>query len=307
MDMELAIVGAGSAGYSAAIYAGRSGLNTVVFDKGSGGGLANLAPLVENYPGFESISGMDLMDKMKDHAQGYAQFNMFEEVTNLVPEDDSAHVRVVTPKGDYEVGAVIIATGATYKLLNVPGEKTFLGRGVSYCATCDGSFFKNKEVAVIGGGNSAVNEALYLHYLGCRVTIVHRRNLLRAEATLGQRVTAQGIAVIWNSEVEEIVGDTKVTGLHIKNRETGKVTTLSVDGAFISVGEVPQSDLAKELGVETYGPGYIKTDRMQRTNVLRVLAAGDVTGGMRQILTACAEGALASMNAIEILGKQYPF
>ncbi len=307
MDMELAIVGAGSAGYTAAIYAGRAGLDAVVFDKGAGGGLATWAPLVENYPGFKSISGIDLMDTMKDHAQDYAQFNMFEEVTAFVREEDPAPAHVNTAKGDYEVGAVIIATGSTHKLLNVPGEKALRGRGVSYCATCDGSFFKNKEVAVIGGGNSAVNEALYLHQLGCRVTLIHRRDRLRAEEALGDKVAKQGIPVIWESEVEEIGGDTKVTDLRVKNLETEAITILPIDGVFISVGEVPQSDLAKAIGIETYGPGYIKTDRMQRTNIPRFLAAGDVTGGMRQIITACAEGALASMSVMEVLGKQYPF
>jgi thioredoxin reductase (NADPH) len=307
MDKELAIIGAGSAGYTAAIYAGRAGLDAVVFDKGTGGGLATWAPFVENYPGFKHITGLELMDRMKEHAQEYAQFNMFEEVTDLVREQDDTYVQVISSKDKYEVGAVIIATGAVHKQLNVPGEKNLRGRGISYCATCDGSFFKDKQVAVIGGGNSAVNEALYLHHLGCKVTIIHRRNQLRAEEALEAEVRNQNIAIIWNSMVEEILGGDKVTGLLIKNRETEEITTFSVDGVFISIGEMPQSALAERVGAETYGLGYIRIDRMQRTTVPRILAAGDVTGGMRQIVTACAEGALASMTAMDILGKQYPF
>lgn len=305
--MELAIIGAGSAGYTAAIYAGRAGIDAVVFDKGAGGGLATWAPNVENYPGFTSISGIDLMDKMKEHAQDYAQFNLFEEVTDVQRTENGHRVEVVTAKDTYRAGAVILCTGTVPKHLEVRGEKELRGRGVSYCATCDGSFFKGKKVAVIGGGNSAVNEALYLHHLGCQVSIVHRRNQLRAEEALEQEVKKNNIPVIWNSEVEEILGDTQVTGLRIVDKETGESTTLPTDGVFVSIGEVPQSALAEKAGAETYGPGYVQTDRMQRTTVSRLLAAGDVTGGMRQIITACAEGALAAMSAVEILDKQYPF
>jgi len=307
MDIELAIIGAGSAGYTAAIYAGRAGIDAVVFDRETGGGLATWAPNVENYPGFKSISGIDLMDRMKEHAQDYARFNLFEEVTQLHREEDRGHVEVVTSKDSYRAGAVIVCTGTTHKHLGVPGEKELRGRGVSYCATCDGSFFRDKGVAVIGGGNSAVNEALYLHHLGCRVFIVHRRDQLRAEEALEREVRKNDIPVIWSSEVQEILGDSKVTGLRIVNHETGESSTIPADGVFVSIGETPQSELASKVGVETYGPGYIQTDRMQRTNVPRILAAGDVTGGMRQIVTACGEGALAAMSAVEILGRQYPF
>jgi len=268
MDMELAIIGAGSAGYAAGIYAGRAGIDAVIFDAGMGGGF-------------------------------------YEEVNEIKKEGDK--FKLVTSKGEHEAGAVIICTGTVHKKLDVKGEKELAGRGVSYCATCDGFFFKDKKVVVVGGGNSAVAEALYLHQVGCDVSIIHRRDVLRAEKMLGDEAIKRGIKVIWNSVVEEIVGKDKVEGVKLKNVKTGEEKTMPVDGVFISVGEVPKSEIAKRAGVETDDYGYIKTDDMQRTNVKGIYAAGDVTGGVRQIITACAEGAKAALASTEVLGKMYPF
>ena len=305
MDMELAIIGAGSAGYAAGIYAGRAGINAVIFDAGMGGGLATESPEIENYPGFKKINGIDLMEKMKDHAKEYAKFKFYEEVKEIKKEGDA--FRIVTSKGEYEAGAVIICTGTTHKKLDAKGEKELAGRGVSYCATCDGFFFKDKDVVVIGGGNSAVIEAIYLKQVGCNVSIVHRRDRLRAEKSLEERAVGMGINIVWDSVVEEIVGKEKVEGVKLKNVKTGKTEIMKVDGVFISIGEVPQSEIAVNAGVETDEHGYIKTDEMQRTNVKGIYAAGDVTGGVRQIVTACSEGAKAALMSTEVLGKMYPF
>lgn len=302
---ELAIVGAGPAGFTAAIYAKRAGINAVAFDMSIGGGLALESPEIENYPGFPSIRGIELVDKMREHAQKYSEIRFMEEVTNLEIVGES--IKVTTTLGTYTVGAVILATGEEHRKLDVKGEREFLGKGVSYCATCDGFFFKGKRVAVIGGGNTSLCESLYLKGLNIDVTIVHRRDRFRAEAGIVERALDSGIKVVRDSVVEEIYGDETVRGVRLRNLKTGESLDLGVDGVFITIGEVPRTKLAKDLGVELDEKGYIKTDRQCRTNIPRVYAAGDVTGGVRQIITACAEGAVAALSACEVLGKQYPY
>lgn len=304
-DYEIAIIGAGAAGYSAAIYAGRSGATVAVFDRGMGGGLTMEAPKVENYPGFKSIGGVELMEKMKEHASEYAEMKFGEEVTSIKLMEDG--VEMETTRGKYNVGAVIICTGTEHRKLNVKGEKEFAGRGVSYCATCDGFFFKGKKVAMVGGGNSAVIEAIYLKQIGCDVVLIHRRDELRAEKALEEEAREKGIEFIWNSVVEEIFGDSMVKGIRIKNVKTGEESNIEVDGVFISIGEEPQNKLAKEIGVELGENGYIRTDEMGRTNMERIFAAGDITGGVRQIVTACAEGAKAALSAMRAIGKRSPY
>ncbi len=304
-DYEVAIIGAGAAGYSAAIYAGRSGAKVAVFDKGMGGGLTTEAPLVENYPGFKSIGGVELMEKMKEHASEYAEMRFGEEVTDIEAREDG--VILTTTRGKYNVGATILCTGTEHRKLNVKGEKEFAGRGVSYCATCDGFFFKGKKVAMVGGGSSAVIEAIYLKQIGCDVVLIHRRDELRAEKALEDEAKEKGIEFIWNSVVEEIFGDEMVKGIKIKNVKTGEISTLEVDGVFVSIGEEPQNKLARKLGLEMDEAGYVKIDGMGRTNVERIFAAGDLTGGVRQIVTACAEGAKAALASMKVIGKRSPY
>lgn len=304
-EYEIAIVGAGAAGYAAAIYAGRSGARAVVFDRGVGGGLTTEAPKVENYPGFKSIGGMELMEKMKEHASEYAEMKFGEDVTALEVKENG--IDVTTAKGTYHVGAVILCTGTAHRKLGVKGEAEFAGRGVSYCATCDGFFFKGKKVAVVGGGSSAVIEAIYLRQIGIDVSVIHRRSELRAERALEEEAKKTGVAFIWNSVVEEILGTDAVEKLKIKNVTTGETHLLEVDGVFISIGEEPQSELARKIGVALDEHGYIKVDEMQRTNVERVFAAGDITGGVRQIITACAQGAKAALASLPLVGKRSPY
>lgn len=304
-DYEVAIIGAGSAGCAAAIYAGRSGANVVVFDKGMGGGLAVEAPKIENYPGFKSIGGMELMAKMLEHAKEYAEMKLGEEVKEIKVMKDG--IEIFTSKSKYVVKSVIICTGAEHKKLNVKGEKEFQGKGVSYCATCDGFFFKGKKVAVVGGGNSALIEAIYLKQIGCDVIVIHRRDELRAEKALEEEAKQKGIKFIWNSVVEEITGKEMVEKVRIRNVKTGEEKIMNIDGIFISIGEEPRSEIAKKIGVKTDENGYIVVDDMGRTNIDRIFAAGDVTGGVRQIITACAEGAKAALAAMKSIGKRSPF
>ena len=205
MDYELAIIGAGPAGYSAAIYATRAGIKTVVFDKSGGGGLAMLSPNIENYAGFESISGIELMEKMKNHASKYTEIKFYEEVKKI--EKTNKNFNIETSNGNYVVGAVLIATGTEHRKLDVFGEKELSGKGVSYCATCDGFFFKGKKVAVIGGGNSALIEAVYLKQIGCEeVYLIHRRDQLRAEKSYEDDAKERGVKFLFNKVVEEIQG-----------------------------------------------------------------------------------------------------
>ena len=306
MDYELAIIGAGPAGYTASIYATRSGIKTIIFDKGNGGGLAALSPNIENYPGFESITGNELMERMKKHASKYSDFNFFEEVKNIKKNKDLFEIE--TDKKTYNTAAILLATGTENRKLNAPGEKKLQGRGVSYCATCDGFFFKNKKVAVIGGGNSALIEAVYLKQVGCKeVYLIHRRDQLRGEKTYELEAREKKIKILFNKTVAEINGEEKVESISLKDTQTGEIEKLEIDGVFVSIGEIPQNELAKKLGVELDKNGYIKTDKQMRTNVKGVYAAGDITGGLRQIITAAAEGAIAALTSTEVLGKKYPY
>jgi len=306
MEYELAIIGSGPAGFSAAIYAERAGIKTVVIDKGIGGGLANVSPKIENYPGFESISGIDLMEKMKNHASNYSDFRFNEMVKSIEKKDSEFNVK--TDKQSFNVKAVLLCTGTEYRKLNAPGEKELTGKGVSYCATCDGFFFKEKKVAVVGGGNSALIESIYLKQIGVKeVYVIHRRDQLRAEKAYEDEAIKKGVKIIFNNHVDSINGDQKIEYLELHDVKTDKKSKFPVDGVFISIGEEPQNEIAKKLGIKIDERGFIPTDRQMRTNIRGVYAAGDITGGLRQVVTACAEGAIAALSATEVLGKKYPY
>ncbi|VVB61187.1 Sulfide dehydrogenase subunit alpha [uncultured archaeon] len=306
MDYELAIVGAGPAGFSAAIYAYRSGISTVVFDRGSGGGLLQLAPNIENYAGFVSIPGVDLVEKMKQHASKYADYHFYEEVKEIKPS--STGFMIATEKTAYQVGAVILCTGTEHKKLDIPGESEFVGKGVSYCATCDGFFFKGKRVVVVGGGNAALMESIFLKQLRCKeVYVIHRRDQFRAEKIYEDEAQEKGVHFLFNTIVEEIHGNESVSSVDLFNLGTGKRSRLAIDGVFASVGVLPQNKIAQSLQLKLDENGYIIVDNAQRTNVRGVYAAGDITGGLRQVVTACAKGAVAALSSTEVLGKKYPY
>ena len=306
MDYELGIIGAGPAGLSASIYAVRAGIKTIVFDKGIGGGLAAIAPNIENYLGFKSISGIDLIEKMKEHASLYINVNYSECVEKIKKENNAFLIK--TDKKEYSVKSVLFCMGTKYRKLDVPGEKELQGKGVSYCATCDGFFFKNRRVVVIGGGNSALIEAIYLKQIGCKeVYVIHRRNMLRAERAYVDEAIKKGVKIIYETRVTSINGKDKVDYLELDNIKTGEKTKFEVDGVFISIGEEPQSSLAKEMGIKLDEKGYIIIDRQGRTNITGVYAAGDITGGLRQVITSAAEGAVAALTTTETTGKKYPY
>jgi thioredoxin reductase (NADPH) len=307
MEIELAIIGGGPAGYTAGIYAARAGLEPVILEKNGGGGLALFSPNIENYSGFESINGIDLMEKMRLHSNKYCEIKTFEKV-NKIKKNQKRLFTIETNKNKYHTKAIILCMGTEYRKLNVKGESELLGKGVSYCATCDGFFFKDKKVVVIGGGNSALIESIYLKQIGCKdVILIHRRDQLRAEKAYEEEAKKNKVNFIFNKNIEKINGSDKVESISLFDNKTSEKIDFKIDGVFISIGEIPQNELAKELDIELDERGYIIVDKNQRTNVVGIYAAGDITGGLRQIITACAEGAISALSTTEVLGKKYPY
>lgn len=301
--VDVIVAGAGPAGLTAAIYAERSGLKALVLEKGMIGGQVALTPEVENYPGFKRVGGVQLMEMIAEHAKSYGDIRQGEEVLEVKVGKD---IEVASGKGRYKARALVLATGAHSRMLGVPGEKTFYGRGVSVCASCDGWAYKGKKVVVVGGGNTALTEALHLHNLGVGVTVVHRRDALRAEKHLQNALADAGIEVLWNTAVEEFLGaEGELTGVRLKDTASDETRELAVDGAFLAIGWVPNSQLAQDIGVLVDDYGYIKVDRHMRTNIPRIYACGDVIGGVQQIVTAVGEGSTAALSLFEDLSNPY--
>lgn len=298
VETDLVVLGAGPAGLSAAIYAERSGLSTVVLDKAVVGGQVTVTPVVENYPGFADIAGLKLVEVLSSHARQYATIRENEPVEDIKV---GRQIEVHTPRNVFVTRALIFATGAQWRKIDVPGEDRFYGKGVSYCASCDGYAYRNRKVAVIGGGNTALTDALHLHNLGVQVTMIHRRDSFRAEKALQDSLTREGIPVIWNAVLEEVMGDTEVRGVRLRDTKTGEKRDVPFDGVFVAIGHVPNSEQAADLGIDLEPDGSIKVDRHMRTNIPRVYAAGDVIGGVRQIVTAVGSGATAALSAFEDL------
>ncbi|HHW43352.1 thioredoxin-disulfide reductase [Desulfofundulus thermobenzoicus] len=300
---EVAIIGGGPAGLTAGIYAARAELNTVLFERAMPGGLAASTEFIENYPGFsEGIGGPELTAQMEAQAR---RFGLEIRNNNIesIKQENGLFV-LDTDDGPVNARAVILATGAQPQRLNVPGEETYHGRGVSYCATCDGAFFRNKQVAVVGGGDAAVEEAMFLTRFASRVYIIHRRGELRATRIVQTRARQNPrIEFIWHSVVEEILGDTGVTGVRIKDVRTGDTRRVPVDGIFIYVGFHPASNLVKGL-VELDERGYVIADDQMRTSCPGLFAAGDVRKkSLRQVVTAVADGAIAAVSAERYLAE----
>ncbi|MCD6461525.1 MAG: thioredoxin-disulfide reductase [Thermoplasmata archaeon] len=298
-EYDLLIIGAGPAGLTAGIYGARSGLKTKILEAMMVGGQTALSPMIENYPGFPEIDGQGLMKAFRDHAERYVEIEEGFEVEEIRPTEGGFIVK--SDDEELRSSAVILATGAEHRKLGVPGEEELSGKGVSYCATCDGFFFKGKRVVVVGGGNTAVTEAIYLLDIGVDVTLVHRRDQLRADKALGDRYLSKGGSIEWNTVVSRIEGEGKVERVVLKDTVTGEEREMAVDGVFISVGIVPKTELARRLGVETDETGYVIVDKKQATNVQGVYAAGDITGGVRQIVTGCGQGAIAALSAYEYI------
>lgn len=300
-NFDIIIIGAGPAGLTAGLYAGRQNSKALVIDKGLAGGLGSEVPMMENYPGFDLISGMELISKMKPQCEKFSEIRENQIIEDIEKRDDGIYIKTKSSIGDdfneYLTKSVILATGASHRHLNVPGENEFLGRGVAYCATCDGMFFVNRNVLMVGGGNSAAQEALYLKNIGCNVKIVHRRDSLRCEHRLEELLEEKGVEILWNSTIKEIKGDMAVNSVTLVR--DGVEEEYETDAVFVAIGDEPSNGLAKQLGVELDENGYIITDKSQSTNVSGVYAAGDITGGVKQWIVACGEGAVAAISAYQ--------
>lgn len=286
---DVIIIGGGPAGLSAGIYAARGGLKTVIVESKSIGGQAQTAHEIQNYPGIKAIGGFDLCYSMMEQCTSFG----VDFALDRIAACDLQNKKITLESGNkLSAKFIIIATGASPRKLGVENESRFLGKGVSYCATCDGAFFKGKTVAVIGGGNTAVEDALYLEKLASKVYLVHRRDALRADRILCDRLEKSSVEVIWSSVVQNLDGDDNLTQMTLKNVKNDTLSTVSVDGVFVAIGQIPESNLFE--GVQKTSDGYIITDENMRTDIDGVFAVGDVRDKtLRQVITACADGAIA--------------
>ncbi len=298
---DVTIIGAGPAGLTSALYTSRAGLNTLVLEKAAPGGKVFLTDEVENYPGFKKIKGRELANQMKESSLAFGanyQYGDVEEVTEL----DNGNYLVKTNMDEYETRSVIVATGMVNKELGIPGEVEFQGRGVSYCAICDGNFFKEQDVAVIGGGNSALEEALYLADICKSVTLIHRRDEFRAEQYIVDKVLKkENINIIYDTVGVEVKGEEVVNGLVVENVKTKEQQTLDIKAVFIYIGFIPMTGYFDNLNI-TDENHNIKVDLNMRTDKPRIYGAGDVINKeLRQITTAVNDGSIAAQSAINDL------
>ncbi|MFW9811535.1 MAG: NAD(P)/FAD-dependent oxidoreductase [Candidatus Thorarchaeota archaeon] len=298
LDWELIVIGGGPAGMTAAIYGARFGLKTLLLESKVLGGAQATSPGIENYPGYTFIVGLELANKMKEQVKKCGAFiREITEVKSVEREGEDGDFLLDTRRGVYRAKAIIFATGGGHKHLGVPGEELLTGRGVSYCATCDGPLFRDKTVAVVGGGNTAVTEALYLAEVVNKVYLIHRRDELRAEKIIQDYIFNSSVEILWDTIVKEIKGEDLVNELVIENVKTGEVKSLAVEGAFVALGSNPESSLAKSIGVETNKRGEILVNAKQATNIPGVFAAGDVVESMKQIAVAVGHGAISADSA----------
>ena len=298
---DMIVVGGGPGGYAAALYAARAGLDTVVLEKLSAGGQMALTQQIDNYPGFEDgIDGFSLGEKMK---RGTERFGVETKLTEVLSLDLSGTVKKAeTSEGPLFARTIVVATGAGPRELGIESEQELIGKGVNYCAACDGMFYKNKTVVIAGGGNTAAADALILSRICKKVIVVHRRDTLRATKIYHEPLMkAENVEFRWDSEIIELLHDEKVIGIRLRNVKTGEETTLACDGVFVSIGRKPSSELVKDQ-VEVDPAGYIIADESTRTNIPGVFAVGDVrTKALRQVVTAVADGATAVHYAEEYL------
>lgn len=302
---DVVIIGAGPAGMAAAVYTGRSRLNTLVLEKGMPGGQILMTDWVENYPGFpEGVVPFELMDKFRKQAEKFGAKIDTDEVKELKKDGNLWHVG--GSKGKYPARAVIIATGSSYRRLGLRGEAKFIGRGVSFCATCDGAFFKDKDIAVVGGGDNALTEALFLTKFCRSLKLIHRRNKFRAVKILQERVLAnEKIEVIWDSVVEDVIGDKKIESIAIKNVKDNTTSTLKVDGLFVSIGMDPNTKFVKGL-LELNKWGEIKVKKNMQTSQPGIFAAGDATDACPEQMSTAVGTAVSAALAVDEYLSDYP-
>jgi thioredoxin reductase (NADPH) len=300
---EVIIIGGGPAGLTAGLYTSRAGLKTLLIERGIFGGQIVNARQVDNYPGFPvGISGFELASLMHEQAIKYGLETINATVTAIKPEGNYS---IITNEGNFEAEAVIIAAGSEYRKLGVPGEEELLGRGVSYCATCDGFLFRDLDVAVVGGGDTAITDALELSEHASKVYIIHRRDQLRAGQVLQQKALARPkLEPVWNTVVEEIIGDNKVSGLSLRNVKTGEITKLEVAGVFVAIGFEPNSQSFADI-VELDKNGLIKTDELMATSAPGIFAVGDIRkNSPRQVAGAVGDGATAAISAFKYIRER---
>lgn len=298
---DMIIVGGGPGGYTAALYAARAGLDVMLIERLSAGGQMNLTEKIDNYPGFpEGVDGFQLSMDMQQQAERFGAKTKYAEVLKL--ELEGEHKAVQTNEGQYLAKTVVISTGANPRQLGVAREKEMIGRGVGYCAHCDGMFYRGKTVAIVGGGNSAVAEALYLSRIAKEVILIHRRDTLRATQIYHKPLQeASNIRFVWNSEVVELLGEEILSGIKVKNLVSGEIQQMEIQGLFVSIGRKPATDLVKEQLILD-SAGYIIAGEETKTNLPGVYAVGDVrTKELRQIVTAVADGAMAAHMAERFL------
>lgn len=306
VSWDLIVIGAGPAGLTSGIYGARSGLKTLVLEKAMPGGCITEASIIKNYPGFpHGIKGQELAKKMMEQCKiEGAEIHSIEDVVDLRLQNDKKLVE--TTKQTYSCKSVIIATGTEYRRLGIPGEEKFKGRGISYCAVCDGPLFKNQDLLVIGGGNCAAIDAIYLSNLASSVKLIHRRDSLRAEKALVEDMKNNGVDIIFNSVVKEFKGDTQLQRVVVHNNKTDNFFEMEIDGVFIEIGRIPNSVIAKNIGVKLDDKGYIIVDNRQRTNIEGIYAAGDVTKSrQRQIGTAVGNAIVAATEAHGYIKRPY--
>jgi thioredoxin reductase (NADPH) len=293
LTWELIVVGGGPAGMTSAIYGSRYGLKTMLLESKVLGGAQATSPGIENYPGYTFISGIELAEKMKEQVRKSGA--SIKEITEVksIKMDDNGGFHLDTRRGVYQAQAVVLATGGGHRRLNLPSEEQYTGRGVSYCATCDGPLFRNKTLAVVGGGNTAVTEALYLSELTDTLYLIHRRDRL-----IQQMLFDTHVEILWDTVVKEFRGDEQLLReIELENVKNGERRTLTVDGVFVALGSDPESKLAKPLGVKMNSRGEIFADGEQKTNIPGLFAAGDVVESMKQIVVAAGQGAIAADSA----------
>ena len=301
---DMIIIGGGPGGYTAALYAARAGLDTLVLEKLSAGGQMALTDKIDNYPGFEEgIDGFMLGEKMRLGAERFGAATELAEVQRV--ELEGAVKKIVTSEGTFYGRTVVLSTGAVPRELGVEGEKALVSRGVHYCAACDGMFYRGKTVVVVGGGNTAAADALLLSRVAKKVIVVHRRDTLRATKLYHQPLLdAPNVEFYWDSQVSELLRDGRLTGVKVKNVRSGEESVVACDGVFVSVGRAPATDLVKDQ-LTLDGGGYVVADESTRTNLGGVFAVGDVrTKALRQVVTAVADGAMAVHYAEEYLAEQ---
>ncbi len=302
---DFAIIGAGAAGLAAAQYGARANLKTVVIEEMAPGGQALLIDNLENYPGIlEPINGYDLAERMRAQAERFGSAFLDGSVLSVKKQD--GRFLIETSDGTVESLAVLIATGAKHRMLEIPGEQEFIGKGVSYCATCDGPFFKGKRMLVVGGGDAACDEATYLSKLSDKIVMIHRRDRFRAQRALGQRVLSNpSIEVRFNSVAKEIKGDSKIRTVVLENTETHERIEESFDAVFVFIGSIPQTQFLLGMNIELDATGYIVTDCGMQSSLPGLFAAGDVRATpFRQIITAAADGAIAAHSAANYIDEQ---